>query len=128
MCQEEAMTVNDLIFNRLKPVKYWEAANYILTKYSDEPYSNLVPDHCREEALIIFATMMSRSHVGKTQESLYKDLLKVNDIYLQKPLTGHDVYEIAEKAFSTEQKIRKEVFTKDEVISLFFNSTIDPLD
>jgi hypothetical protein len=128
MYQEEEMCLNDLIFNRLKPVRYWEAANYILIQYSDEPHSNLIPDHCKEEALLMFATILCRSHIGKTQESLYKDLLKINDIYIQNPLNEHDVYEIAEKVFYKEQKIRQEVFTEDDVVNLFFNSKIEPLD
>ncbi len=128
MYQEEKMCLNDLIFNRLKPVRYWEAANYILKQYSDEPHSNLIPDHCREEALLMFATILCRSHIGKTQESLYKDLLKINDIYIQNPLNEHDVYEIAEKVFYKEQKIRQEAFTEDDVVNLFFNSKIEPLD
>jgi hypothetical protein len=76
----------------------------------------------------MFATILCRSHIGKTQESLYKDLLKINDIYIQNPLTEDDIYEIAEKAYHKEQRIRQEAFTEDEAVNLFFNSKIEPLD
>jgi len=128
MYQEEKMSLNDLIFNRLNPMGYWEVADYVFLQYGDRPYSNLIPDHCRKEALLIFATMLCRSHIGRTQESLYKDLLEVNDTYLQNPLTEDDIYEIAEKAFYKEQRIRQEAFTEDDVVNLFFNSKIEPLD
>jgi hypothetical protein len=128
MKERKRITINDWLMQRSRPVRYWEAANYILTQYSDEPNSYLIPDHCREEALLMFATMMCRSHVGKTRESLYTELLKVNGIYLQNPLTDHDVYEIAEDVYYKEQKLRKDVLTKDDTVNLFFNSKIDIIE
>jgi hypothetical protein len=81
------------------PLTCSELAFYVLPKYSDPPDSCIISDHCRKKALTELATLACELHIGKTKDSLIGELLAINDLYCNNPLSEKEVCEIAEEVY-----------------------------